>query len=114
MGIMVTYIVDTSPLEAFIASAPGADHAVAQALADDILRGAQGYAPVDTGFLRDTITEVVAGSAFIVIAPAPYAGYQEFGTRFQPGTPFMAPAVDELDLQEIAASVALAYMGMGI
>ena len=65
---------------------------------------AKGFAPVDTGALRDSIEveelknasgditgyDVVAGDEEIV----DYASYQEEGTKYQSGQPFMKPAYD--------------------
>lgn len=58
---------------------------------------AQQYAPVDTGFLKRhikldnkfhemTYLAVVSGNA-------EYDPYQEYGTRYQPGTPHLRPAL---------------------
>jgi HK97 gp10 family phage protein len=54
-------------------------------------------APFDTGFLRKNIgTEVHAGGNLVLVrARAEYSGYQEFGTRYQSGTKFLRPAVEE-------------------
>lgn len=51
-------------------------------------------APVDTGFLKGQITTSYAPLEGTVIDGANYAGYQEYGTRFQSGTPHMRPAFE--------------------
>ena len=57
---------------------------------------AKSLAPVDTGVLRNSITTRVEGPLKVTVGTdVEYAGYQEFGTRFQKGKPFMTPAVDE-------------------
>lgn len=59
-------------------------------------RYAKGYAPVDTGRLRNSISHEVAPdeNAVYVGTNVEYAPYQEFGTRYQGGTPFLRPALD--------------------
>lgn len=88
----------------------------------DLQAMAASNAPVDTGFLRSSIyvktsqdsTYGGAGSppgdsyllpevdtppddltAYVAVG-ANYGAYQEYGTRFQPGTPFLAPAIDAI------------------
>lgn len=55
---------------------------------------AKGFAPVDTGFLRDHIEMVLAAMEGKVSSVADYAIYQELGTRFQAGTPHITPAFE--------------------
>jgi len=59
-------------------------------------RYAKGYAPVDTGRLRNSISHDVSTEeqAVYVGTNVEYAPYQELGTRFQPGTPFLRPAIE--------------------
>ena len=75
------------------------DEAVARALETIGLvaeRYAKGYAPVDTGRLRNSITHEAAPDegAVYIGTNVEYAPYQEFGTRYQSGTPFLRPAVE--------------------
>ena len=57
-------------------------------------RFAKGYAPQDTGFLKSQIKTSYPGALEAHIdAEAAYSGYQEYGTRFQTGKPFMRPAL---------------------
>nr|DAN47834.1 MAG TPA: type I neck protein [Caudoviricetes sp.]DAU85381.1 MAG TPA: type I neck protein [Caudoviricetes sp.] len=56
-------------------------------------------APKDTGFLKKHITTSYPGMEAHIHAEPGYSGYQEYGTRFQPGTPFMRPAVQEIQPQ---------------
>lgn len=87
----------------------------------DIQANAQAGAPVDTGFLKSSIYTVTSDSstygqadtppgdssllppvepppddltAFIGVG-ANYGIYQEFGTRFMPPQPYLAPAVEQ-------------------
>lgn len=59
---------------------------------------AQAKAPVDTGFLKNHITssypDRLEGH---VKSEAAYSGYQEYGTRFQTGKPFMRPSLKEVE-----------------
>lgn len=61
---------------------------------------AQSKAPVDTGFLKNHITSSYPNSLEgHVKSEAAYSGYQEYGTRFQTGKPFMRPALREIEPQ---------------
>lgn len=76
------------------------DEAIARALETMGLvaeRYAKGYAPVDTGRLRNSISHEIAQDegAVYIGTNVEYAPYQEFGTRYQSGTPFLRPAIDE-------------------
>ena len=61
---------------------------------------AKAKAPVDTGFLKNHITssypDRLEGH---VKSEAAYSGYQEYGTRFQTGKPFMRPALKDVEPQ---------------
>lgn len=57
---------------------------------------AQQLAPVDTGFLKRSINlnfenKIVTFSS-VVSGNANYDAYQEYGTRYMPGTPHIRPA----------------------
>ena len=57
-------------------------------------RFAKGYAPHATGFLKSQIkTSYPEALEAHIDAEAAYSGYQEYGTRFQTGKPFMRPAL---------------------
>lgn len=63
---------------------------------------AKSKAPVDTGFLKGQIQTEMSdwpGLTVKIIAGAGYSAYQEYGTRFQPGTPFMRPMLEEINPQ---------------
>ena len=62
-------------------------------------RIAKQLAPKKTEFLKDHITTSYPGMEAHIHAEAGYSGYQEYGTRFQSGTPFMRPAVEEIQPQ---------------
>lgn len=82
----------------------GKNDAIARALETIGLvseRYAKGYAPVDTGRLRNSISHqsVPDEEAVYVGTNVEYAPYQEFGTKYQAGTPFLRPAIEN-HLQE--------------
>ncbi len=55
--------------------------------------GAKQMAPVDTGRLRNSIEHHSEGTDTVVVeTDVEYAIYQEMGTRYQSGTPFMKPS----------------------
>lgn len=58
----------------------------------EMQRKAMRAAPVDTGFLKRSITLDVNALQAKVTSEAEYAAYQEYGTRFQNGTPHIRPA----------------------
>ena len=61
---------------------------------------AKAKAPVDTGFLKNHITSSYPNSLEgHVKSEAAYGGYQEYGTRFQTGTPHIRPALQEIEPQ---------------
>lgn len=65
----------------------------------DLIEGlAKGFAPVDTGRLRDSIATTIEDSGKTVVGTVgtdvSYAVFQEFGTIYQPGTAFLRPAID--------------------
>ena len=76
---------------------------------------AQQRAPVDTGFLKRNINLnfSLQSTMFtaIVSSDAEYAPYQEYGTRFQPGTPHIRPAFYEVrpvfisDIERLVRSI---------
>ena len=73
---------------------------------------AKTLAPVDKGILRAGITSVIVSPTKGMVANAvEYSPDQEFGTRYQKGTPHMTPAADaekknfEKDLQNIERSL---------
>jgi len=61
---------------------------------------AQSLAPVRTGYLRSTIFSRVEDLALRIGASAPYAFYQEFGTRYIRTRCFLSQAV-ELHMQSL-------------
>ena len=66
----------------------------------DIERDAKSNAPVDTGFLKNSISTTITGDGRFMgmvaeIGPtAEYGIYQELGTSVMPAQPYLAPAFD--------------------
>ncbi|MDN6385333.1 MAG: HK97 gp10 family phage protein [Alkalibacterium sp.] len=60
----------------------------------EMQKQAQRLAPVDTGALKRSINMELTSGGYDgrIFSNIEYAPYQELGTRFQPGTPFMRPA----------------------
>lgn len=62
------------------------------------------YAPVDTGFLRNSITVDEVTPERAVIAPhTEYAEHVEFGTSRMAAQPYMRPALDQHESEIIGA-----------
>lgn len=77
---------------------------VVRKAAADVTAHAKMFAPVDTGNLRQSITaRAVDDLTSEIISGADYAIYQEYGTRFQPGTAHMRPALERVEPSFIAA-----------
>ena len=55
---------------------------------------AMSAAPVRTGALVRSIRAEATGTEINVAAGAPYAGFNEYGTRHMPAHPFMRPALE--------------------
>lgn len=56
-------------------------------------------APKDTHFLEGEINTYHQGLVSDIHSEAGYSGYQEYGTRFQPGTSYMRPMMEEIKPQ---------------
>ena len=64
--------------------------------AEILLNAMQETVPVDTGFLRDSLTiEFLDDDSVRVGTDCPYAAYTEYGTATQPGQGWMQQAIDE-------------------
>ena len=93
---------------AIIAKAEG----ILKANAFAIEAGAKMRAPVDTGFLRNSIqTRFPVPGTAIISAAAEYAIYVEMGTRFAAPQPFLIPAYDSQVPKYLAA---LKNLGRGL
>jgi HK97 gp10 family phage protein len=91
---------DQARLDALLRSSAGPVAADLEKRAQRVENAAKRNAPVDTGRLRSSITHSVnvdgTGLFAEIGTNVEYAVYQEFGTAFQPGTPFLIPALEEV------------------
>jgi HK97 gp10 family phage protein len=102
MPITIRIVTNTQVLDAIIANLPNADGIIADLAADAVVTGAQDRVPVRTGYLRSTITKIVAAGTFVVAALAPYSGFVEFGTSKMAAQPYMRPAVEAVNWFSVA------------
>lgn len=84
--------------------------------------GSKAEAPVDSGRLRSSIgSQVIKGPGSEIIgkvgSKVEYASYQEYGTRFQPGKPYLRPTLEKergrvVDLFKKGIEKALRSLGL--
>lgn len=96
-------------LKRAVHKSPDLVNKVIQNNAQELQKTAKEYAPKDTRFLMENINvEYPRNLRADIKSGASYAGFQEYGTRFQPGTPHMRPAfadqIPELekDIEDVA------------
>jgi len=71
-------------------------HVAPLPLAQYVAKLARANAHVITGYMRDhTVAHKTGEATAEVISTAPYAEFEEFGTRFRPAHPFIRPAIAE-------------------
>jgi HK97 gp10 family phage protein len=66
-----------------------------KALGNEVESIAKGFAPVDTGFLRESIYTWVDGNSLVLESNADYASFVEYGTYKEEAQPFLRPAIEE-------------------
>jgi HK97 gp10 family phage protein len=72
-------------------------HVAALPLAQFAAKRAREYAHVITGYMRDhTVAKKTGEGKAEVVSTAPYAAYEEFGTRFREPHPFIRPAIADV------------------
>jgi HK97 gp10 family phage protein len=75
-------------------------HVAPLPLAQFAAKRAREYAHVITGYMRDNTVAVKTGENTAELrSNAPYAGYEEFGTRFRPAHPFIRPAMADVAIE---------------
>jgi HK97 gp10 family phage protein len=87
-------------------SIQNAGHVAALPMAQWVAKRAREYAHVITGYMRDhTVAKQTGAGKAEVVSTAPYAAYEEFGTRYRPPHPFIRPAMADGSLELPTLSV---------
>jgi HK97 gp10 family phage protein len=69
-------------------------HILPLSSAQYVAKQARGYAHVITGYMKEhTVAKQTGEGKAEVVSTAPYAAYEEFGTRYRPAHPFIRPAL---------------------
>lgn len=93
MTARARFVVKENRIDAVKAKLHGEVDALIAKAAMDMQAQAKRDAPVDTGFLKNSITSKRVGdAAWEVEASAAYAAYVEFGTHRMAAQPYMTPA----------------------
>jgi len=96
-----TVTLDIKKLQWLQREAKGKVARAIEASAERVNQGARRYCPVDTGLLKSTIDKLRVGELAWIVTyaidhPEVFYGYfQELGSRFQSGTPFLVPALED-------------------
>ena len=67
----------------------------ADEMINDIIIGAKGVAPVDTGMLRESIMAEGSFPSYTIVVDVPYAAYVEYGTSKMEAQPYLWPVIYE-------------------
>lgn len=82
---------------------------VGKALVEAAVKLAKGYAPVDTGRLRDSISGSIEDMMNAVVirleVGVDYGIHQEFGTIYHDAQPYLRPALRDLEPQVVKRTV---------
>ena len=98
---MTTVTLEMDKLRWLRKNAKGKVARAVEASAERVNQGARRYCPVDTGLLKSTIDKLRVGELAWIVTyaigkPEAYYGFwQELGSRFQSGTPFLVPALED-------------------
>lgn len=107
-ALTISVTVDTAPLDAMVAAAPGRAKQYVMRGALMVEGDAKQLAPVDTGALRNSIhSEEGDGLTAIVADGVEYGIYQELGTYKMAAQPFMVPS-----LEQNAGAIADSFRGL--
>lgn len=93
-GTSLTLVTKFNRLPQIAADIKSQGEALVQQTADNVVKGAQDRAPVDTGRLRDGIHREGGGMEATVVSEAPYSVFQEYGTSRMGAHPFFWPALE--------------------
>lgn len=68
-------------------------------IGQDVVEIAKRYAPIDTGYLRDSIAYAYNDATYTVafLVGAPYGIFVEYGTRYQGPHPYLRPAINTIE-----------------
>ena len=90
------FIVVFNLIPEMIARVEEVSRAAPKRVADEVVAEAKRLVPVDSGYLKSTITSrsLTAGKEAEVFVGAPYAGYVEYGTYKMAAQPFLNPAFE--------------------
>lgn len=110
-GIVLRVKVDNSQLEQIAHRAPAIDGVIGVLAAEQVVTAARLLVPVDTGYLKGSITKGGAGGAWFVEAAAHYSSFVEYGTRKMRAQPYLRPALENIDWEPILAT-ALRWLGL--
>lgn len=70
---------------------------VVRTAGEDFKRNAEALVPVDTGYLRKSITtHMLSKTSVKIVSNANYSGYVEFGTRYMNAQPYFRPSMDKV------------------
>jgi HK97 gp10 family phage protein len=101
---MTVSVTRTSRIPAVTAAVLAKAALVVTKAAMDIEAHAKDRAPVDTGFLKNSIAAKKVGAlSWEVEVHASYGVFQEMGTRFQPARPYFIPAIELVRPSYLAA-----------
>ena len=103
MNVNYTMRITFDRFPEILAKFPRATTAAVQKATMDIARLAAMNAPVDTGYLANSIEGKVTGAGGQVTSSADYWAYVEYGTYKMAAQPFVAPAVEAVGPQFVEA-----------
>ena len=103
MNITIQVKTDTLGLEKIMLNCDLKTPEIVQGFGFAVEGFAKGFAPVDTGWLRDSLqTQMIEPAVARVQSDAEYDIYQELGTYKMAAHPFLAPAVEMIASQFIS------------
>ena len=88
-------------LDNAIANLPGVAAKISRDCATNAMNYAKRVVPVDTGFLRSSITMSSAGNTATVTAAAGYALFVELGTHKMAAQPYLIPGLEQVPWSSI-------------
>ena len=100
----VTVRVVSVKLDSAIAKLPGVPAKIVRDGAANLMSYAKAVCPVDTGFLRSSITMSMAGNTATVLAAAGYSLFVEIGTYKMAAQPYLRPAYEQIPWMKIIRS----------